>query len=633
LAAILFTATILACQSFWRAGFIWDDDVYVTQNPLLTAPDGLRRIWFSLDSPSQYFPLTYTTFYFERAIWNLHSVGYHWVNTVLHAVNALLLWRLLARLRVPGAWIAAAIFALHPVQVESVAWITERKNVLMGFFFFLTLLSWIEFIDATAAKRLRYYVAALIFFALTLTAKTTACTLPAALLLILSLKRISTTRQRIAQIIPFVALGALMGLVTLWWERFHQGTRGSLFALGPLERLLVACHAIWFYLGKFIWPANLTFSYPRWPISRNDPIAYFWLVLTVVAIVALWLTRRKTGRSLGIAALFFVATLLPVLGFIMLYTFRYTFVADHYQYLACIGPAALVGAGVAKACERWKHQNSFILAVTGIVILTLGVLTWRQGRIYMSDETLWRDTLAKNPGSWLACNNLGNDLLQQGETDQAITQFNHALELEPALAENYGNLGDALIQKGQPAEALTQYEKSIALNPNLPEVQYNYANALRQEGRVAEAIAHYRAALALKPSYAEAHSNLGYALYQTGDVAEAALQWRYAVELQPDNVGALNNLAWILATSPSEHFRNGKNAIALAEQASQLNGNNPVILRTLAAAYAEGGRFADAINTAQSALALAQGNSSLSNKLQAQMALYKNHLPYRDSPQ
>jgi hypothetical protein len=260
---LLAVVTLVAYRPAWNGGFIWDDDAYVANNELLTAPDGLRRIWFSFDSPSQYFPLVYSTFRIERAVWGLNPTGYHWVNLLLHVANALLVWRLLTRLNVPGGWLAGAIFALHPVQVESVAWITERKNVLMGFFFLLTLLAWIAFIDQRPKRRSFFYGLALILYALALSAKTTACTLPAALLLILWLEKKPINWARILQIAPFVLLGLGMGLLTVWWERYHQGTSRALFPfLGPVDRILVASRAVWFYLGKLIWPSKLSFIYP-----------------------------------------------------------------------------------------------------------------------------------------------------------------------------------------------------------------------------------------------------------------------------------------------------------------------------------------------------------------------------------
>src|SRR6266481_4881699 len=301
-AVVLTAVTILAYRPAWHGGFLWDDDDYIIKNELLTAQDGWQRIWFSLDSPSQYFPLTYSTFRIEHALWGLNTTGYHWVNLLLHVGNALLVWAVLARLGVPGSWLAAAIFALHPVQVESVAWITERKNTLMAFFFLLTLLGWARFIDernqqaiqrsrahrkqrakeVTQAGKLnpsswRFYWLALIFYLLALCSKATACTLPAALFLILWLQKKRIDWRRVLQIAPFIVLGLAMGLMTVWWERYHQGTLGAMFALGPLERLIVATHTPWFYLGKLFWPTKLTFIYPQWTITPSNPLAYIWL--------------------------------------------------------------------------------------------------------------------------------------------------------------------------------------------------------------------------------------------------------------------------------------------------------------------------------------------------------------------
>src|SRR5437762_2478038 len=361
-AVVLAAVTIFAYRPAWHGGFLWDDDAYIINNELLTAPDGWQRIWFSLDSPSQYFPFTYSTFRIERALWGLNTTGYHWVNLLLHIGNALLVWAVLARLRVPGSWLAAAIFALHPVQVESVAWITERKNVLMGFFFLLTLLAWIVFIDERTKRPWPFYGLALVFYVLALSAKSTACTLPAALLLILWLQKRRINTRRLIQILPFVILGMGMGLLAVWWERYHQGTSRAVFAfLTPIERILIASRAVWFYLSKLIWPSNLTFIYPRWNISPQHLLDYTWLLAGIVLCAAIYFVRRYVGRSVEVAAAFFVATLSPVLGFIMLFTFRYTFVADHYQYLACIGPIALFSAGVFSLAGVFKQYCAFIL--------------------------------------------------------------------------------------------------------------------------------------------------------------------------------------------------------------------------------------------------------------------------------
>jgi len=305
---LIVAMTMAAYFPALNAGFIWDDDRYVTNNPLLTAPDGLRRIWFSLDSPSQYFPLTYTSFRIERALWGLRPFGYHLTNLLLHIANALLVWRLLARLNVPGALLAAGIFALHPVQVESVAWITERKNLLMGFFFLLALIAWIAFVDERTRQRRRFYTLALVFYGLALFSKATACTLPAALVLILWLQEKPVNRERLIQISPFVLLGLLMGLLVRWWERYHQGTYGAEFAIGLRERLVIASHAVWFYASKLIWPSKLTFTYPRWPVASNDPLAYGWLVGLIGIFAVIFFARRIVGRGPEVAVAFFIAS-------------------------------------------------------------------------------------------------------------------------------------------------------------------------------------------------------------------------------------------------------------------------------------------------------------------------------------
>ncbi len=541
---VLLLVTVVAYRHAWTAGYIWDDDVYVTQNQLLTAPDGLRRIWFSLDSPSQYFPLVYTTFRLEYALWGLNPAGYHWVNIILHAANALLVWRLLLALRAPGAWLAAALFALHPVNVESVAWITERKNVLMGLFFLLSLLAWVRFLERETKGLGKYYWLALLFYALALFSKTTACTLPAALLLILWLKKMPITLQRIRQIVPFVILGIAMGLVTIWWERHHQGTQGELFAIGLPERFLVAGRALWFYLGKLVWPVDLAFSYPRWTISTANPLDYVWLLAVAGLAAGVYFARRRFGRGPEVALVYFAATLSPMLGFIMLYTFRYSFVADHYQYMATIGPLALAAAGLVSAGKFLGRQRVILQpALYTALLASLGFLTWQQCKMYSDSDTLWWTTIAKNPQSWMAYNNIAISLLQKGKTDEAIVHYNKALELDPNYGEGHYNLANALLRLGRTEEAVAHYEKALEIYPKNIPARYNLASVLDQSGRTEEGIAHYRKALELNPNNAAAHNNLGAALLRLGRVEEATAHYRQALALDPNNAQANHNLA------------------------------------------------------------------------------------------
>jgi len=466
---LLVFVTVMAYLPAFHAGFVWDDDKYVTDNPLLTAPDGLWRIWFSQDSPSQYFPLTYTVFRIEYYFWGLLPAGYHGVNILFQAVNALLVWRVLQRLAVPGAWLAAAIFAVHPVQVESVAWVSELKNLLSLFFMLLAVLAWLEFIRRPARTGGHWYLLALAGQGLALTAKTTACTLPAALLLILWLKHLPVNRVRLAQTIPFLLLSGLMGLVTMWWERHHMGTHGVLFAFGWPERLIIAGHAFWFYLGELVWPVHLIASYPRWIINRHDPTAYGWMLAVAGLGVVIWRLRSWAGRGPEVAMLFFGLTLTPLLGFLMLYTFLFSFVADHYQYVACLGPIALVAAGLSRAWAIYGKDWLWLKPLfCGGLLLTLGCLTWEQCGEYAGPRTLWGATLERNPGSWLAHVNLGEALVAEGRTDEAVMHWKKALELNPGDALAWYDLGVASSQAGRVADAVADYEKALEFEPDLP---------------------------------------------------------------------------------------------------------------------------------------------------------------------
>jgi protein O-mannosyl-transferase len=625
---LLALTTVAVYRPAWHGGFIWDDDDYVTRNHLLTAEDGLRRIWFSLDSPSQYFPLTYTTFRIERALWGLNPAGYHRVNLLLHISNALLLWWLLARLRIPGAWLAAGIFALHPVQVESVAWITERKNVLMGVFFLLTLLAWTAFVHEENRRRWRFYVLALIFYVLALCSKSTACTLPAGLFLILWLQKERIDWRRVGQIAPFVVLGLTMGLIAIWWERYHQGTHGPMFAMEPLERLIVATHAVLFYLGKLFWPARLTFIYQQWKIQPNNPLSYIWLVALIALCAAIYFARRHVGRSAEVAMGFFVATLGPVLGFIMLYTFRYTFVADHYQYLACIGPIALIAAGLMELSRR-THLGSSFSAVVGISIFaTLGLLTWRQSANYRNIETLWRTTIQKNPGCWMAENNLGTSLVDKGELEEGIGHLEKSLQLKSDYPEIHCNLAKAFLRKGEIDTAIARADAALKLYPNEPDPHVVLGAALLAKGLTDKAIAQFSAALQIRPEQSAAHYNLAIALLSKHQTSEAIAHYEKAIKTQPDYIEAMTSLAWIFASSSDAAIRNGPRAVELALQANRLtDGTSALVLRTLAAAYAETGRFEQAAKTAKRALDVAlENNQPADNGILQEIGIYEKGL-------
>ena len=368
------------------------------------------------------------------------------------------------------------------------------------------------------------------------------------MLLILWLKEKSIHWRQLTQIVPFIVQGVGMGLLTMWWEHYHQGTQGKLFALGLPERILIASHAVWFYAGKLIWPVNLIFSYPRWTIDPGDPLAYGWLIAGIALCAGIYFVRRFVGRSVEIAVLFYVLTLSPMLGFIMLYTFRYTFVADHYQYVASIGPLALAGAGMVRLADFVIPKKLWLQSsLCAGLLLILGMLSWQRAWAYESEETLWTDTLTKNPSSWMAYDNLGVALYQKGQVDEAIDHYQKALQINPNFAEAHSDLGLALFQKGQMDEAITHYQKALEIKPNYVEAHYNLGNALLQKGQIDEAIEQYQKALEINPNYAKAHCNLGNALLQKGQIDEATEQYRKALEIDPNLVEAHNNLGIALA--------------------------------------------------------------------------------------
>jgi len=568
----LIVAVVIAYHPAWRGGFIWDDNFYVTQNPLLTAPDGLWRIWLSLDSPSQYFPLTYTTFYLERHIWGLDPAGYHGVNLLLHAVNALLVWRLLLRLRLPGAWLAAAIFALHPVQVESVAWISERKNVLMTFFYLLSLLAWLEFL---VKKELRgvFYGLALMFCALALSAKTTACTLPLILLLLLWLDKMPITVRRMWEILPFLILAIGMGLVTVWWERNHQGTQGALFSISWPARFLIASRALWFYAGTLICPAKLIFSYPRWNISANDPVAYVWLAATAAAGVFLWRRREMANRSVATGVAFFAITLAPVLGFIMLYTFVYSFVADHYQYLACLGLIAPAAAGIEVKLRGVGNQTLLRPLLCGGLLAMLGALTWHQSEMYADVETLWRTTLARNPDSAMACNNLGNLLVNKGQPADAIPLLLRSLALNPGSAEGHYNLGNAYLAHRDLEAAIAEYRMALQIAPSLFGVYKNLGLALLKHGDYNAAMACYQRTMPMSSNPVERWFKLGTDFQKFGHLSEAIGCYHQALTLDRNLTDAWVNLAEAYSHNqqPEEATKSWQEALRLAELRNDTN--------------------------------------------------------------
>jgi tetratricopeptide (TPR) repeat protein len=733
-AFLLIAAVFLVYQPVWHGKPLWDDDAHLTP-PRLSSAHGLERIWIEPGATQQYYPLVFSMFWVEYKLWGDTTLGYHLVNILLHAFSALLLWKILRRLQVPGAYLAAAIFALHPVCVESVAWISEIKNTLSGALYLGAALVYLRFDQTRNGK---FYLVALGLFLLGLMAKTVIATLPAALLVVFWWQRGKLSwKQDVLPLLPFFVVGMGAGLFTAWVEWKYVGAGHVRYDFSIIGRLLIAGRVIWFYLGKLVWPVDLIFIYPRWHVSQTVWWQYLFPVAALLMTVVLWLVSRRNRAPLA-AWLFFVGTLFPALGFFNVFPFRYSFVADHFQYLAILGPIALAAAGITILFRSLVNQRRLVEPIAcGTLLLVLGVLSWRQSGMYTDIETLWRTTIAKNPNAFLAHNNLGNMLVSQGKTAEAIAQFQSAIEIKPDYAEAHYNLGLAFDRQGKPDEAIQQYEKALEINPDFAAAHNNLGTALLNQGRLKEASEQYHQAVNKDPALAEAHGNLGFLLSKQGRTAEAikeykkaielnpkraefysnlgnvlasqgrtseaidqllrALeiepdnakvrynlgnmlfargQWRGAVEqyqqalkqmpdsvhahyqlglalqclsesaaaiaefnkvleLDPNHVTAQNDLAWILATSPDASLRDGPKAVELAQRAVKLSaGRSPQILDTLAAAYAEAGRFPDAVATARRALDLstAQNNKALTEYIQNQLKLFEEHSAYHEKP-
>jgi len=571
LALVLVIATFVAYQPVWHAGFIWDDDRYVTNNLPLRSPAGLERIWFEPGATVQYYPLVFTTFWAEYHLWKLQPLGYHLVNVLLHSVNAVLLWRVLRRLGVPSSWWAAAIFALHPVSVESVAWVTERKNVLSALFYFLAVLAYLRFRPLNGRRRssrmqLAAYPLALVLFLCALLSKTVTCSLPAVLMLLVWWKTGQVERRDVRALAPLFVLGVASGFMTTWMEKHSVGASGAEWELSFVQRCLVAGRALWFYAGKLFWPRNFTFIYPRWEMDASVAWQYFFPVAALAVLIALWLLRSRIGRGPLVAVLCFAGTLVPALGFFNVFPFRYSFVADHFQYLACIGLISLAVSTSTAICERagqWGRDWGKLAAA--IVLLILGVSTWRQARIYQNSETLWRDTLAKNPQCWMAHENLALALRGLGKMQETVEQYELTLRIKPDHAEAHNGLAVALLELGKVPEAMSHLEQALQIRPDYAEAHYNLGGALMEQGRLPEAIGHYEQALRIEPDNADAHNNLGAALLRQGRLPEAISHCEQALRIEPDFAGAHCNLGVAL-----EHAGRLQDAISHYEQALRI---------------------------------------------------------------
>jgi protein O-mannosyl-transferase len=599
-AALLVVITCLVYLPSINGGFLLDDKELITRNDLVRAPDGLFRFWCTTD-PLDYWPVTNSAFWIEWRLWGDNPSGYHALNLTLHIVESLLVWIILRKLSFPGAIAAALVFAVHPVNVESVAWISSLKNLLAMLFALLSALwylrshggpwererrenggPWDREQDAHRETANRsshpssliphpssFYWLSLAAFLLAMLSKGSVATLPLIILAIAWWLRPLGTRD-LVRIAPFFAIAAIFVVLNVWFQT--HGSQTVIRNADFLDRLLGAGGVVWFYLYKGLWPVDLLFVYPQWHVDAANLLWWLPLLSAFIVTLVLWITiilrhsRDTLARPLLFAWVVFCAALVPAMGFADVGFMKNSLVADRYQHIAIIAPIALAAA----AFSVWFGQLRAALRrpaalIVAAAVAVLALLAWRQSSLYRDQITLCRATLQKNPDSWLLHNNLGNAFHAIGREDLAIEQYKLSLQLMDDAPQILNNLGNALDETGNPEQGIEYLKRSLELQPDYPSALYNMGNAMMHIARYDEAIGYYQKALRLKPDYAEPYINSGNALAHLGRFQEAIDQYNRAIKIQSDNA-----LCWYDLALADANLRQSSQAVACAERALDL---------------------------------------------------------------
>jgi len=578
LGGLLWCLVLVVYLPSLSSGFIWDDDAYVTENATLRSFGGLRQIWLDPQATPQYYPLVFTSFWAEYHLWGLHPAGYHFTNAALHATNAVLVWLVLRRLSIPGAWFAAAAFGLHPVHVESVSWVTERKNVLSACFYLLALYQFVGWlgIAATSVEPVgsrhpwRSYARGFVFFVAALLSKSVTCSLPAVLLLVRWWKVGHVKVRDVAALLPLFITGAILAVNTAWLERTHVGATGVAFDWTMAERFLIAGRALWSYAFALVWPVDLSFIYTRWPVHAE---AWWpWVVaLCAIAVPVVIAVRQRRISGPLVAVLFFGGTLLPALGFINIFPLRYSFVADHFQYLASLGLLTLIAAwwmqprpaanAVGRTLSPAGLPLRFRKQVAVCVLCALAMLTWQRQSVFHDSWALWSDTLRTNPTSMIANIQMGRLASRRGDLAAAEGYFREGIRYRTDDLETYEfqtNLAHALSGQGRFAESIAEFQNALARKPDYPEALNGLGNVKARQGDYPAAIDLYRKSLAIQPRNPIIRTNLGNALATSGVLADAEREYRLAEDMEPTSLLPRLGLAQVLA-------REGRLALAESE--------------------------------------------------------------------
>ena len=619
--AILVALVIVTYSPVFKAGFVWDD-IAITDNISLKTLDGLGKIWFhpsEIQHEGHYWPLVYTSFWIEWNLWGLNPVPYHIVNLLLHALLVIVLWRLYREFRIPGAWFAAAIFAVHPVHVDSVAWIIERKDLFSGLFY---LLAFGCFLKYRRLGNWRPYALSLLFFTLGMLSKSVTITLPFALLVYLWWKQERMSVRDWTPLVPLAVIGFGIGLADVWRVRSQLSFD---YGLSLLERVLVAGRASWFYVRKLLWPFNMMAFYDKWHLDTNRLVLWLFPLSLLVVLFLLWWARKRLGKGCLAACVIYLLTLSPTLGFVDFTFMRFSFVADRFQFLASASLIALVGAGLMRLWENLQRPR-YGLVVAGCLLAVLAGATWARTRTYRDDETFWTANLRSNPRAWHGHYCLGNLLFDQGRLSEAASHYQKVIELNPAHDFAHNNLGKTFAGLGETDLAIEHYTKAVEIDPDNLSAVSNLGVALAKTGDYEQASVHLLKVHRLVPQDPGVALNLGNLFLQQKDLENAADYYRRALELDPNWSAAASMLAWVLATAKDENLRNGQEALRLAKVAFQRgNPQDPRTLDILSAAYAAAGEYTEALLYAKRALELckATGQEELASQIASRLENYR----------
>jgi protein O-mannosyl-transferase len=519
---------------YWPAlhgGWLWDDDLLVTDNSNLRSLWGLWEIW--LTPRTDYWPLTSTLLWMEWHLFGNDPLGYHLCSLALHICSGILIWRLFNRLGMRWGWLGGFLFVIHPLAVESVAWVSEIKNTLSLSFFLLSIDAWLDAEEKQSSGYRRsvfYYLAAML-------AKTSTVMLPLVLLLYCWWKRGHVTWQEVKRVIPYLVIAVTLGLITVYFQSKGQGDEPIELG-GFVTRLIGAGTALFHYLGKFILPVNLLPIYPRWTLDRPSFLQVLAFPTLAALLFGLWTQRSGWGRHALFGFGFFLLNLLPVLGLVKMRYMDVSWVGDQLAYVPMIGLVGIIVVGLEQLRQRLSSFPHLFGIGTMSIAMAIGLLFWEShnnARLFNNSETLWAYTVQYNPHALLVHNNLGDALMHTGRVSEAIEQFEQALKIKPDFAKAHYNLGTALMQTGRVAEAIEQYEQALKIEPDHPYAHNNLGAALMHTGRASEAIEQFEQALKIKPDNAAAHINLGDALMHTGRVSEAIEQFEQALKIKPDD--------------------------------------------------------------------------------------------------